>query len=511
MKTDDPTAKKPDEARPRPPQDLEVERALLAAVLLDTGAPPPILAELESVGVDGETFFDPRHAEIWRAMAALAHRGEPVDILTLGAELRARHRLNAVGGSQTLGELTEYIPTLAHATTHAEIALDLARLRAASECVVRMQARLAEGGRPAETLADLRALSAKLPSGENARERARMSDHAAAAWDEIERSMNAQAAGVLTVATFDVETLDGSERTEGMPGGIFAQNILTLSGVPGAGKTTLAWQAVTTTAERGAEVLVFSTEMRGPQLAKRIAATRAGVPFARLRKGIVSEEEATRIAHHLGEIARLPITIIDTHVNGGRLTADDVRSHTMAAVARATRAGKRVGLVVVDYFQDLARLRGRERASATEEQEERAAVLHDTAVSADVPMILVSSMTKDAQRAQGREGKAASTADFRGAGLDYATDVMVFLTLPENADLGDGRVSVRFEITKNRYGAVGVVSLVFDKPRGRFLPDVHRTEGAAPPWREDEREGDAVPYGRAHWQDGAYAPGGDAE
>lgn len=497
---------------PVPPQDLEVERALLAAVLLDTGAPPPILAELEAAGVDGDTFFDPRHGEIWRAMAAVAHRNAPVDILTLGAELRARQRLNSVGGSQTLAELTEYIPTLAHATAHAEIALDLARLRSAAEVVARMQSRLAEGGRPAETLAAVRALSTKIPSGEQTRQRARMSDHATEAWSAIERAMVNASQGVVTVASFDVETLDGSDRMEGLVGGIFAQNILTLSGVPGAGKTTLAWQAALATAETGAEVLIFSTEMRGPQLCQRIASTRAGVPFARVRKGLVSEEEATRLAHHLGEIARLPIAVIDSHVNGGRITADDVRVHTTAAASACAASGgkRRLWLVVVDYFQDLARLRGREKTSATEEQEERAAVLHDTAVSADVPMILVSSMTKDAQRAQGREGKAATTADFRGAGLDYATDVMVFLTIPENADLGDGRRTVRFEVTKNRYGETGILSLVFDRRRGRFLPDVHRTEGAAPPWREDEGDSEAVPYGRPHWQEGATAPGGDA-
>ena len=107
-----------------PPHDLEAERAVLGTILLDNGA----LSLVEST-LAAADFYHPAHGVLYEAIQALASRKEPVDVVTLAAELRARERLNTVGGAQYLGELTDAIATTAHVESHGRIVADLAGVR----------------------------------------------------------------------------------------------------------------------------------------------------------------------------------------------------------------------------------------------------------------------------------------------------------------------------------------------------------------------------------------------
>jgi replicative DNA helicase len=107
-----------------PPHDLEAERAVLGGVLLDNGALGAVGAVLAA-----SDFYHPSHAVIFEAILALSSRSEPIDVVTLTTELRARERLNTVGGVQYLGELTDTVPTIAHIENHARIVADMAQVR----------------------------------------------------------------------------------------------------------------------------------------------------------------------------------------------------------------------------------------------------------------------------------------------------------------------------------------------------------------------------------------------
>ncbi len=107
-----------------PPHDLDAERAVLGGILLDNSA----MATVEAIIAPAD-FYHPAHAVIYEAIQAISARREPVDIVTLASELRARERLNTVGGAQYLGELTDTIPTIAHIESHARIVADHAGVR----------------------------------------------------------------------------------------------------------------------------------------------------------------------------------------------------------------------------------------------------------------------------------------------------------------------------------------------------------------------------------------------
>ncbi|HEX4933642.1 MAG TPA: DnaB-like helicase N-terminal domain-containing protein, partial [Gemmatimonadaceae bacterium] len=102
--------------------DLDAERAVLGAVLLDGGERG--VFERVSQLLDAERFASPAHAAIWRAMAALHARGVAHDVLTIAGELRAMGALNAVGGAQAIGSLTDDVVTTAHVEAHARLVFD---------------------------------------------------------------------------------------------------------------------------------------------------------------------------------------------------------------------------------------------------------------------------------------------------------------------------------------------------------------------------------------------------
>ena len=111
-----------------PPQSKEAEEAILGALLLDRNA---IHRAMELLQPDH--FYQPRAAEIFRAMVALYERGEAVDIITLTEELRRGGKLDVAGGASYLGGLQESVATGAHLEHYARIVLEKATLRSMIE------------------------------------------------------------------------------------------------------------------------------------------------------------------------------------------------------------------------------------------------------------------------------------------------------------------------------------------------------------------------------------------
>lgn len=460
--------------------DEQAEQAVLAAPLMTesvetNGRCASIPLRKMAAIVRPEDFSEPRHATIWEAMLAVDARGEPIDVRTVSAELTARRRLNTVGGPQYLLEVIEALPTAAHCEAHARIVAKAAKVRRRREACVAQLAEIDGGEHGAEeTLVRLDRLAAgsverRAATGTSAR------DHAIAAGEMIFAALQARAAGRRTAARFGVTCLDGAADGShaGLLGGILSTRVVTVSGPPGGGKTTLVTQAAITTAEDGGQVLWFSTEVPGPELVIRYACQHAGEapdrngvmhpPISQVAalSGVLTEptpdrprarDEVSEMIDGINRFADLPMHI----------WSEDLSIEAIAAEVSAACAKGEVRLVVIDYFQDLD-ASGKE--SETAEQRHRAKVIKSIARNNRVGVLVVSSTTKAAQRDRAA-GKRAQTSDVNGAGINYASDVII-----EVAQVGDDRgdeVDVKLTITKARYGSTGDPTLRFNKPRGRF-------------------------------------------
>ncbi len=455
--------------------DEDAERAVLAAPLLvpsyedDQGrCSNGPLRRMRAIVSAGD-FTDPRHATIWEAMVAVDARREPVDLNTLSAELRARGLINTVGGAQYLGEITDAIPTVAHCEAHARLVAKLARVRRRRSRLAEMVRVIDDGALGLDdTLAALDTRAAALmesrPSTGTSAE-----DHGEAAIELVMTVREARGARRVTTARFGIEALDGARDGShgGLLGGIMPGRVVTVSAPPAAGKTTLATQAALTTAADGGRVLWFSTEIPGREVAVRYACQSSDPPVSQVDAlaGCLDDDALARVIEGLRAFKRLPINIY----------ADDLSIDAIAATVSAECAAGPVALVVIDYFQDLDES-GRENETA--EQKHRAKVIVGIKRTLSVPVLLVSSVTKDAQR-NAASGKRATSANLHGAGIAYASDVVIEIARTDPDDEGD-EVGVDLVITKARYGKMGRVRCEFDQPRGCFRDTVFRYEGAVP-------------------------------
>ena len=246
-------------------RDLAAEMGVLAAVLIDNRA----LVTVRGV-LGAEDFSAPRHAVIFETFVALAEKGEPLDVLTVVAELRDAERLNSVGGAQYIGELTDYIPTIAHCEAHARIVADLAQRRRTVDAAARIAAYAREHGGD-----DLAGYAMKL-----LREAAPRISQQVKTAEQVAEALSARLEHVIAQGPESTDTV--GLRT-GMPTldetlSLGDGRLYVVAARPAMGKSALAGQIAHHVAagDRG-RVLFFAEEMPAVEVAHRDVAGRAGV------------------------------------------------------------------------------------------------------------------------------------------------------------------------------------------------------------------------------------------
>lgn len=424
------------------PGDPEAERWVLGLALRRPEANhAPIAAILSEAD-----FSVDANRHIWRAIDDLAASGAHVDVGTVGRELLRTGALTSIGGASYLAELSSGMPDLPNVEAYARIVRD---------CSVRRQAAL-EMFAAAERLCE--------PGGDVG---------------QIERAQSVlQNIGAKAVTTGGLRTVreivdaDGfldPHRTEpgiGSPwpgldrltGGFRPGQLVILAARPAVGKSTMAVQLAVHAAEHGIGAAMYSLEMPGPLILRRLIAGRAGVDLATWNQGRLDAEERGAIGRESKAVAALPFWLYDV----ANATIASIRAELLRA-----RASNEIGLVIVDYLQLIGSMRGRSSATRNDEVSEISRGLKVLAMELAVPVIALSQLS----RAGERDNRAPRLSDLRDSGsIEQDADIVGFLHRAEEPSAGD---SVDLRLAKNRAGAVGKVPLVFDARRARF----RQTEG----------------------------------
>ena len=316
-----------------PPHDLEAEKAVLSALLLDNAAIHAVYIELKP-----DDFYHPVHRQLYAAMLALTQENQPVDLHTLSDWLTVQKQLDAIGGTVFLAEIADYEATSANVLHHARIVRDKSikrRLIATATEIVELG--FDEGDR-ADRLLDQAESRIFEISSQNARATFRPLH------DEMQR-------------TFDyVDAHHGSRRrahracppatssSTTMTGGLQPGELIILAARPSMGKTALALNIARNAA-------VAAPEEGGGVLARNDHA-RAGDAPALLRGARStsrSSAPATSPATSTGS-CRTPRAGSRTR----DLWIDDSGSVTvleMRAKCRRMKAERGLDLVVIDYLQ----------------------------------------------------------------------------------------------------------------------------------------------------------------
>ena len=437
-----------------PPHDLAAEQALLGAMLL-TAAAIADAVELTAVA----DFYRPAHAHIFDAIAGLYAAGEPVDTVTVAAELQRGGLLDAVGGPGALVEMQASTPVAGNAAHYANIVAKNATLRrligAAGEV-----AELAYG-RPADVDAALdqaEALVFAVAGGSDTSSMAPLHDLLDRGVDHLEL-LYEHGQSLTGVPT-------GYTELDNLLLGMQPSTLAVLGARPGIGKTSLALGIAAAAATGNADrrpVLFFSLEMSHLELTQRLLCSEARVSTQRIRSGQLRDDEWTLINAAVGRLAEAPLWI-DDNANTSVL---EIRAKARRKHAEAGG----LGLVVVDYLQLLGGRAGAE--SRQVEVSEMSRSLKILARELECPVLALSQLSR---APEARADKRPVLADLRESGaIEQDADVVMFLYRDEmyNKDSADRGIA-ELHVAKHRTGPTGTIRLTFLPQYTRFDDEPRR-------------------------------------
>lgn len=425
--------------------DHDAELTVLRAVLTGRNR----MAEIASA-VEPQDFSDERHRHVAEAAWAVFDRRAPVDVVTVGHEMKARGTLDACGGPPFIDAIVNHgVPFV---TRHAEIVAQFARLRALEASAldtaakVRSQAAVAD---PDAFIADSLSLLSSTSS------RRALSNF---------RSYGEIFADLLADAQARFQA--GDERTTGISTGfrlldlhatpMSPGDLWVVAARPGMGKTALMMQLAHSAADRG-WVLVFSLEMEQAQVALRALAARSGVSAGQFRANLTAPMIES-LARAAGELAPMRVAVDDT----GGLTVEQIRSRALAGM---TRYGD-IAAVVVDYVQIIGASKGMAGAQDRTKIQHSTQHLKALAKELRVPVIVGSQLTRDSAK-----GKAKPELhQLRDSGaIEADADVVVLI---HGEEAGDGpptdSLERTFIVAKSRFGQLGEVEVNFVGRETRF-------------------------------------------
>ncbi len=430
------------------PQNLEAERSILGAVLLDNHALNAAVQVLRS-----EDFFLPQHRHIFERMVQLSEKQQAIDTITLMEDLNRRGDLEAAGGIAYLSQLADGLPRVTNVDHYARIVKEKSILRSLIHSTSAIQEQALAAGDDADVILD-RAESQIFQIAE----------------DRIK-------AGLIGVKEL---VKDGYERLEkifsegrritglgtGYPGldnetaGLQPSELIILAARPSMGKTALALNIAENVALRQREpVAIFSLEMSKESLLLRMLASEARVDAHKFRTGHLSRDDWSKVTGALASLGDAPIWI------------DDSASSTvleMGAKARRLKRDRGLSLMIVDYLQLVVPTGTGRNSNRQEEVAGMSRALKGLAKELKVPIVVLSQLT----RAPEREDRKPQLADLRESGaIEQDADVVLFINRPNfyKSDMPEeDRAKAEIIIAKQRNGPTGTRNFVFLARHTRF-------------------------------------------
>lgn len=440
-----------------PPQNIEVEEAVLGGILLDPSAIERVCDKLKP-----EHFYLSGHSIIYRGMALLHSQGLPTDLLSITNWLTDNNLLTKVGGEMggrnKLASLLDRTVSAVNVDTLAEVIIDkyLRRqlIKAGNEVV--------QLGYETETDLDiiLNKSEEKVFSVTQTQRKAGFS--------------NAQEIGIKNYQT-TVEIYNGLI-PPGIPSGFYDLDAITsgfqrsdliiVAGRPSMGKTAYAINVANNVAKIGLPVAVFSLEMSKEQLTARIQSSDSKIESSYIRTGRLSQNQWEDYASATNSLSPNLFISDDSNISVG-----EIRSQLRSLIKEQGQ----LGLVVIDYLQLMSEPRYAKSDNRVMELSYITKTLKITAKELQVPVICLSQLSRGVE---GRTNKRPMMSDLRDSGAtEQDADIVMMLYRDEyyNAETIDRGIA-EVIIAKHRNGPTGTVKLLFDSQYTQFK-NMAKSEG----------------------------------
>lgn len=430
-----------------PPQDIEMEKALLGALLINQNAMYEI-ADIVSVA----SFYTGKHRIIFDAMLALYGKGEPIDAVTLAGKLKERKELQSIGGAAYLTELTGAAASPGSARHYAHAVQNKFVLRSLIEAAQKIgELGFSEERDIEEVIDEAQQAVFSVAQAPMLRAFKELKEELKPAMERAEHLQKHE--DVLRGVPSGFPALDN------LLAGFQKSDLVILAARPSMGKTALALDIARQTAvKHGTSVGIFSLEMSSDQLVDRMLAAQAGVNAWKLRTGKVrTDEEFERIQEALGVLSDAPVYIDDK---------PSTTVLTMRSAARRLKLEKGLGLVIVDYLQLITPSNARADTSMVQQVTEISRALKGMARELEVPVIALSQLSRAVEQRRGRP----RLSDLRDSGsIEQDADVVMFIHRDDKMNDSSDRPGVaEILVEKHRNGPVGKVELRFDEEKTTF-------------------------------------------
>lgn len=423
-----------------PPHDLDAERSVLAAVLID---PDAIVKVTEFV--EPETFYAPEHQVIFQAMRDLYERREPIDVVTLTAQLKKTKQLARAGGATALTQLSNILSTAANAANYAQLVREKFIKRSLISLASEVSELAFDDGDDIKDILDL-AEQKVFAASQIQSDRAfiPLKDTLVESFDRIDelQKNGGELRGVPT----------GFQDVDRMLAGLQKSNLIILAARPGIGKTAFSLNIAQNAAVVGKKkVGFFSLEMSKEELVDRLLVSQADIDAWKLKTGRLDQQDFLKLSDAMGVLAEAQIFIDDT---------PGMSIYEMRTKARKLMAEHNIDLLLVDYLQ-LAH--GRNQDNRVQEVGEISQGLKNIARELRIPVLALSQLSRAIEN---RGEKSPQLSDLRESGsIEQDADVVMFLYHKDD----DIRENVSLKIAKHRNGALGEIDLFFRGDRVRFF------------------------------------------
>jgi replicative DNA helicase len=426
-----------------PPQDLEIEEAILGALLIESR----VIIEIAGI-LKVEHLYSEKHQEIYRAILELFSEGEKIDMRTVVVRLRKNGKLEMVGGAYYITELTSRISSSANIEYHCRIIIELSIKRSLILIASEMH------HDAYEDTVDVFELYARinmklqdvLDKAVSNRAEKSAKDLEVEFVKDIQNRMSGKHGGVMT----------GFPQYDRLMDGIHKTDLVVLAARPAMGKSVYAVQVAKQVAEQNIPVGIFSLEMGSIQLIGRLNIAESEMNADLIKKGQLQPHEFNQLMHGVGKISNLPIWIDDTPaLNIVELRARAIRMKTKYNVR----------LIVVDYIQLVKGIGHGERG--TNRDQEIGVItrtLKAIAKELDITVIALSQLSRDVEKRGG--DKRPVLSDLRESGsIEQDADIVMFLYRPEY---------YKITVDSDGYPTQGLAEVIIAKHRAGDLDTIRQ-------------------------------------
>ena len=422
-----------------PPHDIEAEQAILGCMLTDRDS---VIAAIEVLKEDA--FYREDNKAIYAAILSLYSKNEPIDIITVKAELIETGSFERVGGLEYLASLPERVPTTANVDKYIKIVDEKAMLRnlisSANELV-------ALGYDETEDVDRIMDMAEKkifdLAQKKNTKGYTAIKDVLVETFAKLEELYNSKGQLSGTPSGFKDYDLKTS--------GLHDSDLVIVAARPAMGKSAFAINIATNVALQAKKgVAIFNLEMSKDQVGNRILCSEALVDSNKVRTGQLDDEDWVKLASTLTRLSEAPIYIDDT----AGISIMEIR-----AKCRKLKIEKDIGLVVIDYLQ-LIQGSGKKNASREQEISEISRSLKILAKELHIPVIALSQLSRSVEK---RDDKRPMLSDLRESGaIEQDADIVMFLYRDDyyNPDTEKKNVA-EVILAKHRGGSTGTVELAW--------------------------------------------------